>query len=290
MSNYEERLVPDRYYRDLYPTYANYLGRYAFAARFMSDRATVLDLACGCGYGTAHLAESPGRLVLGLDRSAEAVRYARRQYGTPRLIFVSADATAIPVRSGSLDGVVAMEMIEHVHDDKALVHEIYRTLKPAGVCILSTPNRLVTGTVERPANPFHVREYAPDEFRTLLGLVFGDVTLYGHDLTPASRAYQESMARIWQNLSLIPVLFDQLHALRARVEMDERVTGLSLLRKLKRELFRTFSGAETSADGTMPDINQQFRHAQALINGMTDWDIVPYTVEQAPIIVVVCRK
>jgi len=291
MFKHDERIIPHQYYSEHYSTYANYIGRYRFASRFIGPTAAVLDLGCGCGYGSAHLAEAPGRLVFGLDRSAEATGYGRSHYPSSRLRFVRAAATAVPIRSGALDAVVAMEMIEHVGDPKGVLAEARRVLKKGGVLLVSTPNRLVTGTVEKPSNPYHVREYSVEEFRTLLAGSFDEIALYGQEVTPSFRAYQENMARIWHNLSLIPVLYDELHALRARLEMDERLTGLSLLRRLK-HLFFGRSGERVGGAGgeEKPDLNQAFRHAQALMNSVTDFDVHPYQLDAAPILVAVCRK
>jgi len=291
MFKHEERITPHRYYSEFYSTYANYIGRYHFAARFIGPNATVLDLGCGCGYGSAHLAEAPGRLVFGLDQSTEATGYGRSHYPSSRLRFVRAGATAVPLRTGTVDAVVAMEMIEHVEDAKGVLSEAKRVLKPAGVLLVSTPNRLVTGTVDKPSNPYHVREYSPEEFSALLKGSFDEITLYGQDVTPSFTACQDNMARIWHNLSLIPLLYEELHALRARLEMDERLTGLSWLRRLKRLLFGRgrVEGGGSTVDGR-PDLNQAFRHAQALVNSVADFDHQPYRLDTAPILVALCRK
>lgn len=294
MFQYEERIEPDRYYGEHYATFANYLGRYEFAARFLKAEATVLDLGCGCGYGSAHLAEAPFRTVVGVDRSEEATAYARKRYDLARLSFVTASATELPVKPDSVDAVVAMEMIEHVADAEAVLREVNRVLKRGGVFVVSTPNRLLTGSGETPANPFHVREYTPEEFRTLLRPAFQEFALYGQAFTPAFQVFQDNMARIWHNLSLIPLLYNQLHAVQARLEMDERFTGLSLLRTLKRALKRALTwrkktGQDSSCE-PMSDLNREFRHACAALNSMSDWDISPYQIEGAPVILAVCRK
>ncbi|TAJ23042.1 MAG: class I SAM-dependent methyltransferase [Nitrospirae bacterium] len=281
MFQHEERLHPDRYHAEHYSTFANYLGRYAFAGRFVGPHATVLDVGCGCGYGSAYLTDAPGRTVLGVDRSVEGAGYARKRYNSRRLEFITADATALPVTTGSLDAVVALEMIEHVADADAVVREVWRVLKPQGVFVVSTPNRLITGSGTKPANPFHVREYFPEEFRTLLEQVFAQTSLYGEALTPAFLVHQENMAKIWRNLSS---LHEQVHALRSRLEMDERFTGLSLLRKLKRLLWRRRENPQASP------FTQEFSHGRYIENSMGDWEVTPYQIESSPVMIAVCRK
>ncbi len=281
MFQYEERLDPDRYHAEHYSTFANYLGRYAFAGRFVGPHATVLDLGCGCGYGSAYLADAPGRTVLGADRSAEGAGYARKRYNSRRLGFITTDATALPIATGSLDAVVALEMIEHVADANAVVREVWRALKPRGIFVVSTPNRRITGSGDKPANPFHVREYSSEEFRALLEQAFAQTSLYGETLTPAFLVHQENMAKIWRNLS---VLHDQVQALHSRLEMDERFTGLSLLRKLKRLLLKRREDPLTSP------FAQEFSHGRYIENSMGDWEVTPYQIESSPVMIAVCRK
>jgi SAM-dependent methyltransferase len=192
------------------------------------------------------------------------------------------------MKPGSVDAVVAMEMIEHVQDDKAVVSEVRRILKPGGLFIVSTPNRLVTGSGEKPDNPFHVREYTPEEFTNLLRQAFNEISLYGQARTQAFRAHQENMAQVWHNLSLIPALYDQLHALRSRLDLYERVTGLALLRRLKRWLLTGNRAVRDRSE--QADLHQAFRHAQAVMTGMADCAIVPYEVDRATVLVAVCRN
>lgn len=48
----------------------------------------------------------------------------------------------LPYADHTFDVVTATEVIEHLEDFRRVVREIYRVLKPGGVCILSTPNIL----------------------------------------------------------------------------------------------------------------------------------------------------
>lgn len=48
----------------------------------------------------------------------------------------------LPYQDHLFDIVTATEVIEHLEDFRAILREMYRVLKPGGICILSTPNIL----------------------------------------------------------------------------------------------------------------------------------------------------
>ena len=133
---------------------------YQWLAPLAADRS-VLEVGCGEGYGTALLAAS-ARSVLGLDYDATTVCHAARRYPRPR--FVRANAVALPVRAGSADVVVALQVIEHLWGPDEFLRECRRVLAPAGLVAVSTPNRLTFSPgLDAPVNPFHVREFTAAE-------------------------------------------------------------------------------------------------------------------------------
>lgn len=93
--------------------------------------ARVLDVACGTGYYMEPLEK--GRLY-GLDYSAEMLRIAREK-GKPSLVL--GDARHLPFRSGSMDLVVCMGLLEYLGDREDVLHEIRRVLKKEGHGVVS---------------------------------------------------------------------------------------------------------------------------------------------------------
>lgn len=170
-----ERVIPGQVDADLLN---EHLARYAFAAR-LSRRKQVLDAGCGSGYGSAELARTAAG-VLGIDRSAEAIAFARGEYRAANLRFEEGDCAALPVADGSIDLVVAFEVIEHLEDWRGFLREVRRTLAPSGQFIVSTPNKLYYSESRKEAgpNPFHVHEFEFDEFRAELGEVFPHVLMF----------------------------------------------------------------------------------------------------------------
>jgi SAM-dependent methyltransferase len=162
-----ERVVPGKVEPDLFN---EHLSRYYFAQPLVKDRLA-LDLGCGTGYGAAILAES-ARHVLGLDISKESVAFARGKYVAPNVEFFVSDCNHLAVRSGSIDTVVCMEVIEHLPDQETLMEEVCRVLRPEGILVISTPNRIYYTEERNEVNPFHVREFDFPEFSAFLKSYF----------------------------------------------------------------------------------------------------------------------
>lgn len=177
-----ERLVPGAWMPPW--TVAEHEARYRFAADYVEGRI-VVDCACGNGVGaTWFLRRHPERLY-GFDKESDAVDHAKTMCRSPNATFMTAGAAALPLPASSCDVFVSFETIEHIAEDAEFVAEIRRVLRPNGILICSTPNRLVTnpGTTiaDKPWNPYHVREYAPSELRQVLRRHFEIESEYGQN-------------------------------------------------------------------------------------------------------------
>ena len=136
---------------------------YRMAAAMVAGKA-VLDAGVGEGYGAAMLAETAASAV-GVDIEPDVIDHAAAAYPTVR--FQTADLVALPFPDASFDAVVSFQVIEHLQRPREFVSECARVLRPGGLLLLSTPNRLTfspTGT----RNPFHTVEFAASELRTVL--------------------------------------------------------------------------------------------------------------------------
>ena len=143
---------------------------------------SVLDVGCGQGFESARFV-SPGRRVVGVDYSAEAVELARANYGSIGLEAAQMNALALGFAEGSFDWACSSHLIEHFTTPEGHVAELARVLKDDGTAFFLTPNA--------PAdfeNPFHVYLFEPTELRTLLERHFHDVTVQGLDAVPHVKA------------------------------------------------------------------------------------------------------
>jgi len=100
-------------------------------------------LDVGCGPGTLLAALGSGRPLLGIDVSLEWLVVARRLSAAAgvRAELAAGHAESLPLRAGSMGSVVAMDVLEHVGDQAAMIHEVDRVLASGGVFAAATPNR-----------------------------------------------------------------------------------------------------------------------------------------------------
>ena len=160
-----ERYVPDQGWASI--AY-EHLSRYLFA-QLLATGKHVLDVGSGEGYGS-HLLSDRAASVVGVDLSPDAVRHASDRYATqcPNLRYVHGSATGLPIEARSIDLVVAFEVLEHLAEHDAMLAEVRRVLRPGGLFLVSTPNKVAYSDLPNYKNPFHVKELYFDEFRALI--------------------------------------------------------------------------------------------------------------------------
>ncbi|HEX4998097.1 MAG TPA: class I SAM-dependent methyltransferase, partial [Terriglobia bacterium] len=159
------------------PLKYEHVHRYVLASAFAGGR-TVLDLACGEGYGAAILA-STGQVVVGVDADAEIVAHAADTYEADNLHFLVGACEAVPIADATFDLVTSFETIEHHDRHDEMLGEIKRLLKPGGVLIISSPSKVSYSDESGYVNPYHVRELYYEEFRRLLKKHFRNLRFFG---------------------------------------------------------------------------------------------------------------
>lgn len=156
--------------------------RYALALELVKGK-TVLDLACGEGYGSFMLAKY-ATAVLGIDLSNEVIVHAQKKYAnkTENLCFQQGSASKLTLQDDSFDVVVSYETIEHLYEQSEMLEEIRRVLRPDGVLIISSPNKPIYSKNGEYQNHFHVKELDFKEFDRLLKKQFKAVEYFGQRL------------------------------------------------------------------------------------------------------------
>ncbi|HYG03335.1 MAG TPA: class I SAM-dependent methyltransferase [Chryseosolibacter sp.] len=145
----------------------------------------VLEVGCGEGRGIS-LLMSRARSFTAVDKIATVIEDLKKRF--PAGSFKSMNIPPLGgLQDNAYDVVFSFQVIEHIKDDALFLQEIHRVLKPGGKAVLTTPNRRMSLS----RNPWHVREYLPDELANLASKFFSNVEMKGIAGNEKVMAYHE---------------------------------------------------------------------------------------------------
>jgi 2-polyprenyl-3-methyl-5-hydroxy-6-metoxy-1,4-benzoquinol methylase len=174
-------------------TRARHLFRYRWARDVVTkhgEHGTVLDCACGSGYGTEILGSV--RPTIGVDPDADALAYAEKHHSLSNVSYIQASCQTIWSLVGMTYSVVSIETLEHLSkwDGREWIARTAYCLPPTGLFVLACP---IGNGGPNPANPFHLHEPTASELRTVLGGAFHEVEVdvrgYKSTSGPAKQAF-----------------------------------------------------------------------------------------------------
>lgn len=144
----------------------SYLMRIRAASRLLTDQVPGRLLEIGCGRGDFLRRLGPkGWHGIGFEPSAEAAAVAARAVSaySDRFKIVSTDAEIL----GRFPTVLALEVLEHIEDDRAVLARWHSWVEPGGALILSVPAHPAYWSLSDEVGG-HVRRYTRDSLRDLL--------------------------------------------------------------------------------------------------------------------------
>jgi len=100
----------------------------------------LLDIGCSTGIMTKEYAKHFSE-VTGVDIDSQAIKYASRKYKFDNLIFKETPIEENTFNDQIFDVITCSHIYEHVPSDINLMSEIFRLLKPGGVCYFAAGNR-----------------------------------------------------------------------------------------------------------------------------------------------------
>jgi 2-polyprenyl-3-methyl-5-hydroxy-6-metoxy-1,4-benzoquinol methylase len=165
-----ERMVPE--YHSGSMIYAEHMARYSATKQFVKGK-TILDIACGTGYGSFLMADA-AKKIFAVDIDQRTIDYAKKNFFSKNIEYSVGSATEIPMPDNMAEVVVSFETIEHINDYKKFLSEVKRVLKPGGLLVISTPNDAEFSE----ENHFHLHEFVLDELTILLKENFKNVDIY----------------------------------------------------------------------------------------------------------------
>lgn len=98
----------------------------------------IIEIGCGTGKISEALVKTYKNLTVS-DISEKLTNHTAERLQIKGLSF---DCTDIPLPNNSYDAVISSECIEHTTDPMKAILEMTRILKPHGILILTTPNKL----------------------------------------------------------------------------------------------------------------------------------------------------
>jgi ubiquinone/menaquinone biosynthesis C-methylase UbiE len=192
------------------------LATLLFSFKFHSESLAV-DIGCGT-VSNLKILKSAGFSVTGLDRSIYALTLHRKKFKFP---LINGDLTELPIRSKSVGLIVAMDILEHIEDDVAGIHELYRVLNDGGSLILTVPAFNFLWGIQDDVTG-HKRRYSKKEI-----------------LDKLKRGGFEILKSSYFNFFLfIPILIGRrlMHIFRLKVESENRI-NFPMLNSLLKAIF-----------------------------------------------------
>jgi SAM-dependent methyltransferase len=201
------------------PSYQRHVATYRLCAPLL-PLGRILDLGCGVGHSWQELEP---RETVGLDKDPRVLEGQGR-------VTVAADMRELPFPAHSFDGVLSVQSIEHVPDPERLIAEVRRVVRPQGVAVFATPNRLTFARPDEIIDPFHHVEFDARQLRDLARKAFAEVDVLGLFGSPRQLAIvAREKAKLDRLLAKDPLRARRLVPRRARMWLYD-----ALLRRNRR--------------------------------------------------------
>lgn len=125
--------------------------------RYASNARSVLEVGCGTGVVLAAIRRAfPHMSLSGSDLFAQGLSYAHAR--VPDADFYQMDACRMPFDE-EFNLILALDVLEHIEDDRSALKEMHRSLKPGGHVIVTVPQHPCLWSIQD-EKAFHRRRYA----------------------------------------------------------------------------------------------------------------------------------
>ena len=162
--------------------------RYHYAKKFA--RGTILDAACGIGYGAEFLcAGGAVDHYYGVDNSDVAIAEAKSKFHANDRTFSMGSLTSLKFPDAMFDAVFSFETLEHMSEPEAALGELRRVMKPAGVLVGSVPDGAFDAAISAVGgdNHYHFHRFSRDDLEGMLSAKFTNVQIGYAEIVIGSR-------------------------------------------------------------------------------------------------------
>ena len=117
---------------------SRHLALSSFRKLANNDEALLLEVGCSSGYLLQDFQKYfPNLNIIGSDYLAEPLK--KLSIHCPKIPLLQFDLQNCPLPDDSVDGVVALNVLEHIEKDELALKHLYRILKPGGVMHIEVP-------------------------------------------------------------------------------------------------------------------------------------------------------
>jgi SAM-dependent methyltransferase len=109
------------------------------------DKGPLLDIGCSLGY-TIHAAQQLGLSARGLEYDPDVAQYCRSKGYSVE----AGTMTALPYAANEFQVVVMKHVLEHTHEPRTALREVWRVLKPRGGLFIAVPDGRYGKSVRNP--------------------------------------------------------------------------------------------------------------------------------------------
>jgi ubiquinone/menaquinone biosynthesis C-methylase UbiE len=107
------------------------LKRQSYSPFIAFNKGTVIDMGCGTGFDVVNMASLNNKVkVIGIDHDPVMIEKATASASAaPNAQFILCEADDTPYKDGSVDGLRAERLIQHLEQPEKVIREMYRILK-----------------------------------------------------------------------------------------------------------------------------------------------------------------
>lgn len=169
---------------------------------------TVIEVGCGPGAGSAHLARAHApRSLLGIDLNKDLIAWCREHHDIGNLQFQHGDAQKLPMMSDSIDVAINIESSHCYPSRPRFFEEIMRVLRPGGLFLFAD---LISSSGKKEASEDVVSAQLSDTGLVVESCVdITDNVLAARDAVSRSRLFRSRILESTPSM-MVPVVEESL--------------------------------------------------------------------------------
>lgn len=144
-----------------------------------TKKSTCLDIGCSTGVVTFLLSRNFDKTI-GIDVDKDAVKTANRDYRKKKLIYKVMDAERTTFKDNYFDAMIINQGYECVDNQNLLAKEMYRILKPGGICLVGARNKI---SFVESITRIPLIHFLPEKVAEKITRMFGKNYYHGNYLT-----------------------------------------------------------------------------------------------------------